>query len=133
LELGGWLLFNTFLPLLSVPLYYAASLIIRGRKNFVWYAPVRDGGLCFYATIIAILLIKDIIEEPGAAKIWIIAPVVCWIFSFFIYALAVYTSVYPSLGDKDAIDVRVSWTSLFCAIVATAVVVGVRIHLAILK
>jgi len=124
-----WLLYNSVLPLLIVPLYYLASLII--RKEIIWFAPIRDGGVCFYATIISILLMKDLIVSPESSKSWILAPVICWLFSFFVYALAVYTTVYPELENKREIDVRVSLTSVFCAVVTTAVVLGVRIHLAI--
>ena len=127
---GEWLLYNSVLPLLIVPLYYLASLII--RKEIIWFAPIRDGGVCFYATIISILLVKDLIFASAPGKGWILAPIVCWLFSFFVYALAVYTSVYPELENKDDIDVRVSWTSLFCAALTTVVVLGVRIHLDIL-
>ena len=70
---------------------------------------------------------------PTSYKGWIIVPVVSWLFSFFIYALAVYTTIYPTSGDKNAIDIRVSWSSLGCAVLATALVLGVRIHLDILK
>ena len=74
---------------------------------------------------------KDLIVSQDSSKSWILAPVICWLFSFFVYALAVYTTVYPELANKREIDVRVSLTSVFCAVVTTAVVLGVRIHLAI--
>ena len=31
MEILTWLLFNSILPLLSVPLYYVASLVLRGN------------------------------------------------------------------------------------------------------
>jgi hypothetical protein len=89
-----WLVINTMLPLLPIVFFYFGTLIITG--TITWVPPIRDGQICFYATMIAIIAIKDIVAAKPTEAGWLYGLVVCWFISFFVYAFSVYSTIYPS-------------------------------------
>jgi hypothetical protein len=60
--------------------------------------------------------------------------VACWLLSFFVYSFSVYSTIYPDpdAGVRRAVDARVALASLFCGIVTTVMVVGLRLHYGVL-
>jgi hypothetical protein len=128
-----WLTINAILPLLPIVFFYIGTLMITG--TIAWVPPIRDGQICFYATTIAIIAIKDIVAAKPTEAYWLYGLVVCWLISFFVYSFSVYSTIYPSRSptNKRAIDVRVAFASIACGVLTTATVVGLRLYYGILK
>lgn len=131
-EILQWLVINSVLPLAPIGFFYLGVLIIRGKQSFQWVPPIRDGQICFYSTTIAIIAVKDIIALQ-ASVILLFGLIGCWLLSFFVYSISVYSTIYPDKTDAAAIDRRVALASISCGIVTTAMVVGLRLHYGVLK
>jgi hypothetical protein len=134
-EIVQWLGINSILPLAPIGFFYLGVLLIKGKKSFRWVPPIRDGQICFYSTTVAIIAIKDIGALQASGILWLFGLIGCWFVSFFVYSISVYSTIYPS-GDKtdaEAIDRRVAWASIFCGILTTAMVIGLRLHYGVLK
>lgn len=133
MEILSWLVVNSILPLMPIGFFYLGFLIIKG--SIQWIPPIRDGQVCFYSTTIAIITIKDIIAIKADGFFWLFGLVFCWLVSFFVYSVSVYSTIYPSPADTErtAIDGRVALASIFCGILTTATVVGLRLEYGVLK
>lgn len=126
-----WLIINMVLPLSPIAFFYLGIWMLAGTIS--WIPPIRDGQICFYATTLAIIAIKDIAEKhAGAMPFFGLSA--CWLLSFFVYSFSVYTTIYPVPGAaaRRAIDLRVALASVCCGIVTTAMVVGLRLHYGVL-
>lgn len=133
MEVMSWLVVNSILPLAPIGFFYLGFLIIKGSID--WVPPIRDGQICFYSTTIAIIAIKDIVAVKADGFGWLVGLVVCWLISFFVYGVSVYSIIYPSPAPKDrtAIDKRVALASIACGILTTVTVVGLRLEHGVLK
>jgi hypothetical protein len=133
MDILQWLIVNTVLPLLPIPLFYLAVWL--SRKPISWIPPIRDGQICFYSTTMAIITIKDILSTNPTGLMWFFGLAGCWVVSLFIYGFSVYSTLYPSttVADKKAVDSRVAAASIFCGVLTTAIVVGLRLHYGALK
>ena len=133
MEVLQWLIVNTVLPLLPIAFFYLLLLLVPGSN--AWVQPIRDGQICFYSTTIAIITIKDILALKPDGTMWFFGLVACWLLSFFVYSISMYTSIYPqSTGAaRSDVDIRVAWASIFCGVVTTVIVVGLRLAYGALK
>lgn len=132
-DIVQWLIVNTALPLLPIPLFYLAVWFKRGK--IAWVPPIRDGQICFYSTIIAILAIKDIFAANPTGSLWFYGLAGCWVFSVFVYGFSVYSSIYPSgtLADRKEVDTQIAAASIVCGLMTTLFVVSLRIYYGVLK
>jgi hypothetical protein len=127
-----WLVLNTLLPLLPIPLFYLAIWLFRGTIS--WVTPIRDGQICFYSTTIAILTLKDIFDAHANAKWGFFGLVGCWIVSLFIYGFSIFSTIYPPRqADRDAIDLRCALASISCGVLTTVTVISLRSYYGILR
>jgi len=128
-----WLGINTMLPLLPIVFFYFGALMLTGR--IAWVPPIRYGQICFYATMIAIIAIKDILAAQPTEAGWLYGLVVCWFISFFVYAFSVYSTIYPSRSRaiRRGIDPRVALASIACGVLTTVTVVGLRLYYGVLR
>lgn len=134
-EIAQWIGINSVLPLAPIAFFYLGVLLIKGKKSLEWVPPIRDGQICFYSTTIAIIAIKDISAVQSNSILWIFGLVFCWFISFFVYSISVQSTIYPNPDKTEAaaIDRRVAWASIFCGVVTTAIVIGLRLHYGVLK
>lgn len=132
-DIAQWLIVNTLFPLLPIPIFYLFIWISKGSIS--WVPPIRDGQVCFYSTIIAILAIKDIYGTNPAGVIWFWGLAGCWIFSLVVYSYSIYSAIYPTgtTADKEAIDWRIALASLFLGALTTLCVVTLRMEYGVLK
>jgi hypothetical protein len=128
-----WLSINTVLPLLPIVFFYLGTLMITGAIK--WVPPIRDGQICFYATTIAIIAIKDMYAAQPTGADWLYGLVACWLLSFFVYGFSVYSTINPSTNraTRSEIDRRVAFASIACGVFTTATVVGLRLYYGVLK
>lgn len=133
MEILQWLIVNSILPLAPIGFFYFGFLLIKGSIN--WVPPIRDGQICFYSTTIAIIAIKDIVAVKADGFGWLFGLVVCWLISFFVYSISVYSTIYPSAAaaDREAIDKRVALASIACGVLTTVTVIGLRLAYGVLK
>jgi hypothetical protein len=131
MEVVQWLIVNALLPLLPILFFYLCLWLL--ARKITWIPPIRDGQICFYSTTLAIIAIKDILaKNPEPMPLF--GLVACWLLSFFVYSFSVYSTIYPDpdAGVRRAVDARVALASLFCGIVTTVMVVGLRLHYGVL-
>jgi len=57
-----WLLFNTFLPLMPIPLTKGVLWLCGLKRG--WANLVRDGQICFYSTSLCAISIHDFFKLP---------------------------------------------------------------------
>jgi hypothetical protein len=128
-----WLGINTILPLFPIGFTYLAIWL--RRKRIAWASPIRDGQVCFYATTIAIIAVKDIIEAKPTDTDWLFGLGFCWFVSFFVYSFSIFSTLYPEATEelRTAIDRRYAVASLACGLLTTAMVVGLRLNYGVLK
>jgi hypothetical protein len=128
-----WLVVNSILPLAPIGFFYFGFLLIKGSIS--WVPPIRDGQICFYSTTIAIITIKDIVALKAGGFGWLFGLVFCWLVSFFVYSISVYSAIYPSVtaSDRIAVDKRVALASIACGIFTTVTVIGLRLEYGVLK
>jgi hypothetical protein len=133
LDVVQWLIWNTILPLLPVAFFYLAIWLKRGAIE--WVPPIRDGQICFYSTIIAILAIKDIFGANPTGSLWFFGLVGCWLFSGYVYGISVYSTIYPegTRADRADVDKRIAKATIYCGLLTTLFVVVFRIHFGVLK
>jgi len=131
-DIALWLVVNTGLPLLPIPLFYLAIWLFRGAVK--WVTPIRDGQICFYSTTIAILTMKDIFDANAGGKWAFFGLSGCWIVSLFVYGFSIFSTISPPPPkDRDAIDLRYALASIFCGVLTTVIVIGLRSHYGVLK
>jgi hypothetical protein len=133
LEILQWLAINTAFPLLPIILFYLAIWVTKGRITLV--TPIRDGQICFYATTIAIIALKDIVAAKPAGLWWLIGLAGCWLVSLFVYSFSVYSTIYPE-SDEDTrrgIDLRYAVASIACGFLTTVTVIGFRLEYGVLQ
>src|ERR1700737_736545 len=87
----NWLIYNTFLPLLPVPLVYFGTWLIGTRKRVM--SIIRDGQLCFYCTSLAAVCVNDIFKSSkvhanSTLGFAIAGLILCLILSAFTYGVA---------------------------------------------
>jgi hypothetical protein len=134
-EVALWLVVNTAIPLLPIPLFYMFLWIFHGAIGAIrWVTPIRDGQICFYSTTVAVLAVRDI-YDTHVSLVWAFFGLVgCWIVSLMIYGFSVFTTIYPpAVADRNAIDARYALASIFCGVLTTVVVVGLRYHYGVLN
>jgi hypothetical protein len=133
MEVLTWLIINSILPLAPIGFFYFGLFL--GKGSIQWIPPIRDGQICFYSTTIAIIAIKDIVAAKPSGLGWLLGLAGCWLLSFFVYSFSVYSTIYPTqeVADRAGIDKRVALASIFCGIVTTATVIGLRLEYEILK
>jgi hypothetical protein len=132
MEVLQWLIVNTVLPLLPIAFFYLLLLLVPGST--AWVQPIRDGQICFYSTTIAIIAIKDILVLKPDGIMWFFSLVACWLLSFFVYCISMYTTIYPfPTAARRDVDIRVALTSIYCGVVTTMMVVGLRLAYGVLK
>jgi hypothetical protein len=133
-EILQWLGVNSILPLAPIGFFYFGVLLIKGKKTFQWIPPIRDGQICFYSTTIAMIAIKDIFAVKPTGATWFFGLAACWLVSFFVYTISVYSTIYPSSDkdDREAIDWRVAWASIACGVLTTVIVIGLRLQFGVL-
>src|SRR5712691_11390775 len=124
MDLLTWLVINSILPLAPIGFFYLGFLLIKGSIS--WVPPIRDGQICFYSTTIAIVTIKDIVGVKAEGLGWLLGLVFCWLVSFFVYSISVYSAIYPSptAADRIAVDKRVALASIACGVLTTVTVIG---------
>src|SRR5262249_49989449 len=112
LEILQRLAINTVFPLFPIVLFYLGIWVIKGR--IAWVAPIRDGQICFYATTIAIIALKDIVAAKPTGLWWLIGLAGCWLVSLFIYSFSVYSTIdpEPDEGTRRGIDLRYAGASI---------------------
>jgi len=125
----NWLIYNSVLPLMPVPLVYAGFFVLGARKRVVDI--IRDGQLCFYCTSLAAVCLNDIfksgdIHANAAAGIYIAVLIFCMILSTFTYGVA--ATVTPA-GALD--EVKLGFISGAAALTTTLVVIYARSSLGI--
>lgn len=115
-----WLFYNTFIPLLPVPLVMLGSWM-KGANRHV-FSVIRDGQLCFYCTALSAVAIKDILASSSAGLVLIRLPIggmiFCMILSTFAYGIAV--------TSDDAEDNKLGIISLLASLTTTVLVVTTR-------
>jgi hypothetical protein len=118
---------------LPIVLFYLGIWLIRG--GITWVPPIRDGQICFYSTTIAIITIKDILAVNPGGVMWFFGLAGCWLVSLFVYSFSIYSTIYPSptTADREPIDKRVASASIFCGVLTTVIVIGLRLHFGVLK
>lgn len=125
-----WLLYNSALPLLPVPLVYMGSWLVGTNKSVI--SIIRDGQLCFYCTGLCAVAINDLVRLHDGQKninisFAITGIIFCLILSTFTYGVAATNS--GNLGDVEAR--KLAWASLFTAITTTLIVALTRYFLGI--
>jgi hypothetical protein len=122
-----WLIYNSFIPLLPVPLVLLGAWLVGAKKSLL--SVIGDGQLCFYCTAISAVALHDIftanniktIQNTGIA---IAGMVFCIILSTFSYGITVTANTNEN--TKFAI------ISIFSSITTTILVLTTRYYLGIL-
>jgi len=132
INIGLWVVWNTVLPLLPIPLFYIALWLLRGAIN--WVTPIRDGQICFYSTTISILTMKDILNTH-ASPVWaFVGLAACWILSLFVYCVSIFSTISPPpRWERDAFDLRYALASIACGLLTTVIVIMLRSYYGVLK
>ena len=132
-EVLQWLVINTVFPLLPIVLFYLGVWIKKGA--IAWVPPIRAGQICFYATTIAIIALKDIVAAKPLGLWWLIGLAACWVISLFVYSFSVYSTIYPEPNEDERrwIDGRYAGASIACGFLTTVMVIGIRIHYGVLQ
>jgi hypothetical protein len=133
LDVVKWLIVNTVLPLLPVAFFYLVVWLKRGVIE--WIPPIRDGQICFYSTIIAILAMKDIFGKNPTDTLWFFSLVGCWLVSTVVYSISVYSTINPegTKADRQYVDKRIAKATIWCGLLTTLFVVVFRINFGVLK
>lgn len=115
-----WLFYNSFLPLLPVPLVCLGLWIIGIRRKF--FSIIRDGQLCFYCTTTCAIALRDLIKA-GKAQVSVEFPV-----AFIVTLMILTTFVYGiAVTAKDAKDWKLAIISGCATVITTVFVVAVRL------
>lgn len=122
----NWLFYNSFLPLLPVPLVCLGLWIIGIEKKFV--SIIRDGQLCFYCTTICAIALRDLIKVGRNQDTSVEFPV-AFIITFMILTTFVYGIAVTS---KDAKDWKLAVISGCSTVIVTVFIVAVRVKFGLL-
>ena len=134
----NWLIYNTVLPLMPVPLVYFGAWLIGTPKRVI--SIIRDGQLCFYCTSLAAVCVNDIVRSdkvhPNSTIGLAMAGLIfCLILSTFAYGVAATspatTSATPTTptGVSASDELKLGMTSIAVAIATTVLVSSVRYSL----
>lgn len=133
MEVLQWLAINTIFPLFPIVLFYLGVWLKKG--TIAWAAPIRDGQICFYATTIAIIALKDVVATKPMGLWWLIGLAGCWLVSLFVYSFSVYSTIYPEQDENErrGIDRRYAGASIACGFLTTVTVIGIRLYYGVLQ
>ena len=129
-ELLQWILYNTVIPLMPIPLVWFEAWIIKAKQRFLDI--LSDGQLCFYCTAISASAIRDIVtksSENNLKDIFVSGIIFCMILSTFAYAIATINQIDR---DKPNDSGRLAWTSISAAVTTTILVAWSRNSLGLL-
>ena len=126
LELLQWLLYNSLIPLMPIPLVWLGAWLIGVDRDLL--SILSNGQLCFYCTAISATAIRDIVTKaPESSQfigIFIGAIIFCMILATFAYGVA---ATVKQIDDNDLNKGhRLAWTSIFAAISNTILVASSR-------
>ncbi|MGK7899127.1 MAG: hypothetical protein AB4372_37295 [Xenococcus sp. (in: cyanobacteria)] len=133
LEILQWLLYNTAIPLMPIPLVWLGAWLIRINQKLL--SILSNGQLYFYCTTISAAAIRDIVktsENSPLTSILVGGIIFFMIFSTFAYGVAAI--INQTNGDELNADNsnRLAWTSIFTAIATTILVASSRFFLGLL-
>jgi hypothetical protein len=125
----NWLIYNSVLPLLPVPLVYFGAWLIGTRRRIL--SIIRDGQLCFYCTSLSAASINDVFKSGdthanSTAGLAIAAMIFCMILSTFTYGVA---ATHSGTGVNH--EVKLGIASITTAVVTTLLVSVSRLGLGI--
>ena len=118
-EILQWLVYNSFIPLLPVPLVWLGAWLLKLNRDLL--SILSGGQLCFYCTAISAAAIRDIVLSSSStnqfAGISVGIMIVLMIFSTFLYGVALILVEI----DKDNLtsSYRLAWLSISAAITTT--------------
>src|ERR1700677_4274030 len=126
-KLLAWLLVNTLLPLLAVPLTRFAFLLFSPNRG--WIDIVRDGQLCFYSTTLCAVAIEEVYKagQPTTSLLTVeVSLIMLVVITAFIYGVTVVgdTMHPPPPGLPKAIGI----TSSLLTILTVVLIAIVRVH-----
>ena len=116
-----WLIFNAVIPLSPIVLVWVGSWILVDPTSKLFLI-IRDGQMCFYCTTLLALLIRDVSSTQKSSNSIIIgSTVLFFIFSTFIYGVAV--------SNKDkVIEKKLGWISIFMSVTIIVFVLTIRMR-----
>ena len=132
-ELLQWLLYNTIIPLMPIPLVWLGAWLIGIEQKLLFI--LSNGQLCFYCTAISATAIRDIVtkssEDNYSQGIFVGGIIFCMILSTFTYGVA---AIANQTNDGESLNNnRLAWTSIFTAIATTILVASSRMFLGLLS
>ncbi|MEO1670173.1 MAG: hypothetical protein AAFR77_05190 [Cyanobacteria bacterium J06631_2] len=131
LELLQWILFNTVIPLMPIPLVWLGAWTMKANQKLL--SILSDGQLCFYSTAISASAINDIVtkssENNNLKGIFIGGIFFCMILSTFAYGIAKVNQIDKDKRDNNG---RLAWTSILAAVTTTILVASSRNSLVLL-
>jgi hypothetical protein len=119
----NWLIYNSVLPLLPVPLVWLGAVLVGGYRTVL--SIIRDGQLCFYCTSLSAVAINDIVKsgdihQNSSAILSVAGLILCMILSTFTYGVAV--TAPPQSGAPAAqTEFKLGVTSLLTAALTTLI------------
>lgn len=134
LEILQWLLYNTVIPLMPIPLVWLGAWLIGIDQKLL--SILSNGQLCFYCTAISAAAIRDIVskapEDSQFTGIFVGGIIFCMILSTFAYGVAAIINQTNNEELNIANSNRLAWTSIFAAISTTILVASSRMFLGLL-
>ncbi len=138
--MAEWLFFNSFLPLLPIPLTKGGLWLFQLNRG--WAALIRDGQVCFYSTSLCAVSFHDFLKRRPESEYFdfvMAALIFFMIFSTVIFGIGVVGSAMEGSAAEEGrttphiSDGRMGLMSLFSAIPPTIIVVIVRAHWGLLS
>ncbi|MDJ0902574.1 MAG: hypothetical protein QNJ55_27600 [Xenococcus sp. MO_188.B8] len=126
LELLQWLLYNSLIPLMPIPLVWFGAWLIGVDRDLL--SILSNGQICFYCTAISATAIRDIVTKaPESSQfmgVFVGGIIFCMILSTFAYGVA---ATVNHIDDNDSDKGHsLAWTSIFAAISTTILVASSR-------
>ncbi len=114
-----WIIYNTLIPLLPIPLVQFASKLLDKYKNT--FSIINDGQLFFYCTTIISTLLKDIhtVESLGDASGFLYLLLIVCVFLFGVTTTA-------ERQTKEKMKNWYGWSSIAMTVTVTFVVLAIR-------